>query len=257
VWLSVDPASDLYSSLSPYNYCAYNPVFFKDPDGEKIIIHYMDNNGELQDYEYGSGKRVPNSMYARRTIRTLNKIQRMGRDKMGVVSFFAKSENVNFEISESHVVGSCVPDITGTGKSSYSYDWNQKVGGTNKEGEKKYKLSPALLLLHEIAEAYYAYNDPEGKLAELREWQKMSSNDYDSYEEYLNASILWLNDIVDREQKEVGKYDSYGDKWIINNVEPAFQNKSRGTPRDTHSGVYMHIKGGTFSTREDRHVPMF
>ena len=34
MWLSVDPMSDKYPSMSPYNYCANNPVILVDPDGE-------------------------------------------------------------------------------------------------------------------------------------------------------------------------------------------------------------------------------
>ncbi len=34
VWLSVDPKSDKYPSLSPYVYCANNPVKLVDPNGE-------------------------------------------------------------------------------------------------------------------------------------------------------------------------------------------------------------------------------
>ena len=37
IWLSVDPMSDKYPSMSPYNYCANNPVILVDPDGRKII----------------------------------------------------------------------------------------------------------------------------------------------------------------------------------------------------------------------------
>ena len=32
-WLSVDPMADKYPSMSPYNYCAWNPVKLLDPDG--------------------------------------------------------------------------------------------------------------------------------------------------------------------------------------------------------------------------------
>ena len=38
IWLSVDPMSDKYPSLSPYVYCANNPVKLVDPNGEDIKI---------------------------------------------------------------------------------------------------------------------------------------------------------------------------------------------------------------------------
>ena len=40
IWLSVDPLSDKYPSLSPYTYCANNPVILVDPDGMDIINGY-------------------------------------------------------------------------------------------------------------------------------------------------------------------------------------------------------------------------
>ncbi len=36
IWLSVDPLSDKYPGLSPYNYCANNPIMLYDPDGTWI-----------------------------------------------------------------------------------------------------------------------------------------------------------------------------------------------------------------------------
>ena len=37
IWLSVDPMSDKYPSLSPYVYCANNPIKLLDPDGEEMM----------------------------------------------------------------------------------------------------------------------------------------------------------------------------------------------------------------------------
>ena len=37
-WTAVDPMADKYPSLSPYNYCAWNPIKLVDPDGMDTIF---------------------------------------------------------------------------------------------------------------------------------------------------------------------------------------------------------------------------
>lgn len=37
-WLSVDPMADKYPSISPYAYCAWNPVKLVDPDGRDWVV---------------------------------------------------------------------------------------------------------------------------------------------------------------------------------------------------------------------------
>ena len=37
-WLSVDPLANKYPNISPYAYCAWNPIKFVDPDGNKIVV---------------------------------------------------------------------------------------------------------------------------------------------------------------------------------------------------------------------------
>ncbi len=39
-WLSVDPMSDKYPSISPYAYCAWNPVKLVDPEGTEIDDYF-------------------------------------------------------------------------------------------------------------------------------------------------------------------------------------------------------------------------
>ena len=45
-WLSVDPMADKYPSLSPYNYCAWNPMRIVDPDGMEFG-DFIDENGKV------------------------------------------------------------------------------------------------------------------------------------------------------------------------------------------------------------------
>ena len=46
IWLSVDPLADKYPHLSPYAYCADNPVMLVDPDG-RSTTEYRDESGNL------------------------------------------------------------------------------------------------------------------------------------------------------------------------------------------------------------------
>ncbi len=66
-WLSVDPMADKFPSLSPYNYCEWNPVKLVDPEGDSIklaenssdafreqfldAIQYLSDNGASDIYE--------------------------------------------------------------------------------------------------------------------------------------------------------------------------------------------------------------
>jgi RHS repeat-associated protein len=44
LWLSVDPLSNKYPSLSPYAYCANNPVILVDPDGREIDLSNLSDS---------------------------------------------------------------------------------------------------------------------------------------------------------------------------------------------------------------------
>lgn len=39
MWLSVDPMANKYPSISPYAYCAWNPVKLVDPDGREFCLN--------------------------------------------------------------------------------------------------------------------------------------------------------------------------------------------------------------------------
>ena len=47
MWLSVDPMADKYPSISPYNYCAWNPVKLVDPDGREVWKPEMLKDGTV------------------------------------------------------------------------------------------------------------------------------------------------------------------------------------------------------------------
>ena len=73
-WLSVDPMADKYPNMSPYNYCAWNPVKLVDDNGEfpgatrtvlalvagaldmgaQMASNYLSGNSLMENIDYGS-----------------------------------------------------------------------------------------------------------------------------------------------------------------------------------------------------------
>ena len=81
-WLSVDPMSDKYPNISPYAYCAWNPMKLVDPDGEEIWIKGSDGNeyqymdGKL--YNYDGSSYVGNDEFASQVLNDLNTLKDNG-----------------------------------------------------------------------------------------------------------------------------------------------------------------------------------
>ena len=48
MWLRVDPTADKYPSISPYNYCMWNPMKLVDPDGKDVVlVIWASHNGKI------------------------------------------------------------------------------------------------------------------------------------------------------------------------------------------------------------------
>ena len=95
MWLSVDPLADKYPGISPYAYCAWNPVKLVDPDGKEIWIKGTDGNN----YQYKDGKLYNkdgsvydgNDEFARGVMNDLNTLKCNGMENE--ISSLEKSDN--------------------------------------------------------------------------------------------------------------------------------------------------------------------
>ena len=95
MWLSVDPMADKYPSISPYNYCAWNPVKLVDPNGMEIWIKGSDGNS----YQYNGGKLYNkdgseyegSDEFALRVMNDLNTLKSNGMENQ--ISSLEKSNN--------------------------------------------------------------------------------------------------------------------------------------------------------------------
>ena len=82
MWLSVDPMSDKYPSISPYAYCAWNPVILIDPDGMKfdsvsqIEVNKLKKQATLNWYKGYKGD-IVSALNQREYNSTLNEITKL------------------------------------------------------------------------------------------------------------------------------------------------------------------------------------
>lgn len=75
-FLQVDPHSDRYVFISPYNYALNNPLKFADPDGRDVIlVIWATSNGRIghagvavTNYRNDNGKMVPDGTYTYRDL---------------------------------------------------------------------------------------------------------------------------------------------------------------------------------------------
>ena len=96
IWLSVDPMSDKYPSLSPYTYCANNPVKLVDPNGEEIVIKGED--GSLITYVPG-GKCASSDKQTMKAWEQLNAIYNSGEAGKDVIGEMCKEKTPVFTIT--------------------------------------------------------------------------------------------------------------------------------------------------------------
>ena len=83
LFISVDPMADKYPTISPYAYCAWNPVKLVDPDGREIDISALyDKNGKCK-YRF-----IENALKAfaktKLGYKELSKYAKAGQDILGV-----------------------------------------------------------------------------------------------------------------------------------------------------------------------------
>jgi len=76
IWLSVDPLSDKYPNLTPYAYCANNPIILVDPDG-KEYGDFFDWSGK---YLGADGKKDENVFFVgdRKSIKKIRDNDKSG-----------------------------------------------------------------------------------------------------------------------------------------------------------------------------------
>ena len=117
IWLSVDPMSDKYPNMSPYVYCANNPVILIDPNGEEVEADEssqsnikntltkrearfvrFDENGQLDKKRLNKSKSTSENMTALKTLSNSETIYsfQVGEAGHNGEKFFDKDASGNY-----------------------------------------------------------------------------------------------------------------------------------------------------------------
>ncbi len=96
-WFGVDKLAENYYSVSPYVFTMNNPVFFVDPNGLLIWIHFMNADGTEGKILYEVGMEADHEDdYVNAVINTLNNIYLNGGDKL--IEMLGGGTENNFDI---------------------------------------------------------------------------------------------------------------------------------------------------------------
>ena len=161
-WLSVDPLADKYPGLSPYAYCAWNPIRLVDPDGEEIWI--VNSNGDRLKYTVVmSSKGFDN--YTMETINALNKLSQTKTFSLEIQKMTCNSA-ISINITESTVTEYNFKEYKGI---TNEIPLEQKVSFNPYYALESIKtkkvLSPALALGHELGHVYQSFYETSNFLS--------------------------------------------------------------------------------------------
>ena len=211
LWLSVDPMSDKYPSLSPYNYCAWNPMKLVDPDGNKIV------------FAKGTTSEQKKQFYT--AVRHLDSHNCGGR--YGQLKNSKNVYTISF-ISNPSNTSSFNP-------STKTINWCPTAGLETDQG---HLLSPTTILNHEMTHATH-YDDA------LNKYQK----NYSKYGKDV-ADREWGIFIQSLEKSVDNPYSSEEEKKVITGIEQRTAKllgeiQDGEVTRENHRGKLVSVAGPT------------
>ncbi|MBP9991066.1 MAG: hypothetical protein KBT45_06530 [Bacteroidales bacterium] len=171
-WLSVDPMSDKYPNISPYAYCAWNPVKLVDPDGMEIWIitdPYNSNAPRVKWTNSGlfnedGSAYSGDSEFAKQTASALDAIY-SDKDSRFLLDNFMGDSKYDIEVSEGFDTefhesqGGRNGDLSLQSTQSISFNPRLGLAQCKPDAEDEECSAPFICLLHEFGHAFDAVTD--------------------------------------------------------------------------------------------------
>ena len=127
VWLSVDPMSDKYPSLSPFVYCANNPVKVVDPNGETFV----GVDGENVEVNQEKNGKISVGNNASDDLKRMASMINESGSKTAARQFMRLSKNeckIHFQIVQDDGNGGRLGYHQAHGENGNPLDWNDEQG---------------------------------------------------------------------------------------------------------------------------------
>ncbi|MBQ2091034.1 MAG: hypothetical protein II466_05465 [Bacteroidales bacterium] len=195
-WSTPDPLSEKYYSISPYAYCAGNPVNLVDPEGMKISLQYKDENG-THVYYYSVGQEYKGEIgFFSEVTRVLNDIcSHGGHDVI--------SNLVNSNITFKYILEE--PPKNKAGVDADYYDYHTRT--LNLWNTFKKDTDYAIKIENVAHESFHALQDEQGQAG---------PSIFNEVEAHVFGAVVqtnWLGYIVDHDNVVGGLISSMaGDK---------------------------------------------
>ncbi len=177
-FVSMDPAAHKFAGWSPYTGLADNPVFFIDPDGRIIRIHYQDANGANKYYDYKPGEMTTiDNDYVQNTVTALNHLRQhdegFGNSAKNMIDMLSYTRYCVIDLRDTKGI----PTISTDSNKQADVNWNPNTGillvddSGNPTGGTQ---SPATTLMHELDHVKDAFES----ITQFTADSKNSTGDY-------------------------------------------------------------------------------
>ncbi|MBQ3787926.1 MAG: hypothetical protein II849_03875, partial [Bacteroidales bacterium] len=229
VWLSVDPLADKYPSISPYAYCAWNPVKLVDPDGREFDPTTEEKY--IKPYENEVKERMSRINALRGTVEWKPEYENQYCEYQNILTEIDGLRNDGHNVYSIHT-GVKMKKETTVGELRYS--------GVNSSGQRKISINLATkhkdvflfmgTMAHELKHAYQYYNKQLGFVLsngiqstssdsqELEREAHIRDDMFSGCHKVTNGQSLKLNYELNPSNYKFTKGTSYPDYPISTNV---------------------------------------